>query len=129
MNNKIYFENPNKKNLQTLLNSLYTNTGYSKLTFYDKELKIIECSGKRRSFEDLYLICKTYFPKTNKKEVMKALININILFYYCMHIKKIVFHYNGSHAINLQNFNMFENFQYVKKTHTPEKLINILNKL
>jgi heme oxygenase len=129
MAKKIYFKNPNTENLDKLIESLFTkNVFYAKNTYLDSEFKYIECTRSRRSFEDLLLISKTYFPRTKKKELMQALINNKILFYRCSEIKKIVFHYCGDFSIERRNFLNFKNkgLLFKKETHKPEQLHRIL---
>lgn len=124
---KIYFENPDTSSLESLIRSLFMNSGYAYPTYFDKKCSKLQCDGRRRSFEDLLLIANTYFKGTSEEDLMQALMNINILYYHCSHINKIVFHYNASYAIN-------NNFEYKKEkfaegTYLPTKLESIVNNI
>lgn len=44
-------------------------------TYYDKECTTIQCvSGKYRSFDDLMLLAKTYYPDTTPADLMRELL-------------------------------------------------------
>jgi hypothetical protein len=67
---------------------------YLQYTYIDKECTIIEQNcGKRRSFEDIYKVFKTYFPEITEEEVLKEMIDAEMSFYFCSNINKIVFHF------------------------------------
>ena len=91
---KLYFKNGDQATtLVELLTILYAPLlpkmyGYASPTYFDRELTKLECNAHRRSFEDLLVIAKTYFPKTTKTQLMWALKRINIKFYHCNGIKK-----------------------------------------
>lgn len=47
-------------------------------TYRDKECKKYQCSGyTNRSFEEVYLILKTYYPKITRKDVIHELVVFN----------------------------------------------------
>lgn len=126
---KIYFKYADTKDLKSLMRSLYSHNGYACPTYLDSEFNKIQCAGSRRSFEDLLIISKTYFPKVTKEELMQCLIDIKIKFYFCNNINKIVFHYHGIFFINEINFNSYKNRIFQEGTYTPRRLINVLKKL
>lgn len=99
-------------------------------TYYDKECTDIQGHYHRRSFDDLYILFKTYFPEITKKEVLN-LISIDLCFYFCNNICKIVFHrVNGSLRAVLENFKNTNNDipidKYAENTHTLLDFIDIL---
>ena len=128
---KIYFRNPNTTTLKTLLQSLYSIDGYTVPTFFDENCTKYQCRGHRRSFEDLLLISKTYFSNTTKEELLKCLISMNMKFYFCSNINKIVFHFHGSFCITEESFIIHKQFnkKLIKGTYTPRRLLNILKKI
>lgn len=68
------------------------NAFFVKETFYDKDCTESQCDAGRRSFGDLYMLFKTYFPGISEKESLLALENHNMNWYICGSIEKIVFH-------------------------------------
>lgn len=126
---KIYFVNPDTTDLKKLLLSLYSSGGYAKTTYFDPDFSKIQCNGLRRSFEDLLFICNTYFDEISEVDLMNALIEINIKFYRCSNISKIVFHFNGTNYINERNFKDHNKFYYAENTYTPNDLIEILESM
>ena len=115
-----------------LLYIMYTKgSTYCKIyTYYDKECTNIQGDENRRSFDDLYILFKTYFPEITKKEVLE-LIAIDLHFYFCDGICKIVFHrvYGKPKAI-LKNFKDTKYNvsidKYIKNTHTLSDFVDIL---
>jgi len=96
MNDKIYFRGGEDASDETKLIKLFLHdSGLFKETFQDENLTIWECNSARRSFEDLLTVCRTYFGNTTEEELMQALINNNIRYYYCNDINKTVFHLRG----------------------------------
>lgn len=69
----------------------------SKKTYKDKDCKIEQCKeGKYRSMDDIYYLCKTYFPNVTVKKVMHELLMFKsgdkykaIQFYTCGTMKKL----------------------------------------
>ena len=54
--------------------STWTHILFSKATFHDVNCQFLQCStNKRRSFEDMVDLCKTYFPNVTDKKVAKSL--------------------------------------------------------
>lgn len=125
---KIYFKNADTSTLEKLLKSFYINE-YARPTYTDEKCMNVECAAKRRSFEDLYSISKTYFPETTEEQLLQALINIDILFYHCSTINKLVFHYAGSFRITKHNLCLYSSKPYVDSTYTPRILVKILENL
>ena len=79
---KIYLEsNVKVKNVDDILNKLLIsdNQASNKPTFYKyNNVYYNQCSeGKYRSFDDILLICKTYFPSTKVETVFKKLLLLN----------------------------------------------------
>ena len=124
---KIYFKDPDTENLNKLLLSLYNSNGYSVPTYHDEQMSQIQCTAHRRSFEDLLAIANTYFPKTTEKELLKSLIEIEMKFYFCNAIKKIVFHFNGTYLITKFNFENLKLDKITKYSYTP-KMLNLILK-
>ena len=79
------------------------DTFYCCNTYKNKRCTIIQCNGKRRSFEDLYRIVKTYYPSISIKRfhvILKHLHdNANLNFFYCTDIKNVVFLFYDSEGI------------------------------
>lgn len=93
---EIYFDGGNKhKDLLSLLNDGYTGQSYSlfKRTFSNAELTTEQCHIARRSFGDLLLIARTYFPETSEGELAYLLLyKVNKMScFICPNIDKIVF--------------------------------------
>jgi hypothetical protein len=128
LDSNIKFETP----LELLLYMIPKDTQYfSHYTFYDKECNNLQGSWKRRSFDDLYIIFKTYFPEISKKEALQTIIDGELNFYYCGDNKIIVFHRVWSTLqSNLQSFiaeNLdIKNYSYEDNVSTLEDFIEIL---
>lgn len=100
----IYFKTKklpkNIKDIEELLTRGFTSKSYESKTFlttyHDQDCTQKQCHNARRSFDDLFTICKTYFPKTTKKELAKTLFTlskkINLVASYCYTINKLVFY-------------------------------------
>jgi hypothetical protein len=90
-----------EKTFLDILNLLYDKeqSKYSLCsTYFDKECTQIECeASKRRSFQALVEIAKTYFPDITLDEICDAIKAKGLLYYTCHTIKKIVFHYAGTY--------------------------------
>jgi len=87
---KIYFKNGDKaKTIEELLRIGFKGNYFCE-TYEDKKLTIEQCLVARRSFSDLLIIAKTYFPSITEKEVAEALVN-DYTSYFCTDIKKVVF--------------------------------------
>ena len=116
---KIYFEQGTEvKNVDDILNKLLisSNQTSNKPTFYKyNNVYYNQCSAyKFRSFDDILLICKTYFPSVKVETVFKKLLLLNntkssVLndslkqrFGYCGDINRI--RYIGNYSTSLQNF-------------------------
>lgn len=133
---KIYLKEPNLTDLKSLINNGYSANGYFVRTFNDETCISVQCrGGARRSFEDLLAISKTYFPKTTEVDLMKVLKQINIKFYFCSSVKKIVFHYLGIFNLEKNGFDQYlklENAKrilYSENTYTLKQLSNIYEQL
>lgn len=58
-------------------NQLYSS---SLSTYYDKECTNIQCiCNKLRSFDDMYMITKTYYPSITVKKLITILVNLTII--------------------------------------------------
>lgn len=133
---KIYFKDAEKaKSLKKLMLLLFSSVNgdnkYSVQTFLDKELKILDCKEQsRRSFEDLLCIANTYFKNVTELRLMKCLYDINIHFYYCSDINKIVFHFVITAPCLKNGSFLLYNYKKLKKgTYTIDQLENLLNKV
>ena len=116
---KIYFEQGTEvKNVDDILNKLLisSNQASNKATFYKyNNVYYKQCSAyKFRSFDDILLICKTYFPSVKVETVFKKLLllnntkssvlndELNQQFGYCGDIRRI--RYIGNYSVSLQYF-------------------------
>ena len=116
---KIYFEQGTEvKNVDDILNKLLISSSQTsnKPTFYKyNNVYYNQCSaGKYRSFDDILLICKTYFPSVKVETVFKKLLLLNntknsVLndslkqrFGYCGDIRRI--RYIGNYSTSLEYF-------------------------
>lgn len=94
---KIYFkQKPGKRRgIKSLLKMGFENPYSFKRTFKDPEYTKLEFRSARRSFGDLLLICKTYFPNTTEEKLAKTLLElhkeIGVRASYCTTINKVVF--------------------------------------
>ena len=115
---KIYFKDVEVKNVDDILNKLLISSSQTsnKSTFYKyNNVCYNQCSAnKYRSFDDILLICKTYFPSVKVETVFEKLLLLNntkssVLndslkqrFAYCGDINRI--RYIGNYSTSLQNF-------------------------
>lgn len=116
---KIYFEQGTEvKNVDDILNKLLisNNITSNKPTFYKyNNVYYNQCTaGRYRSFDDILLICKTYFPSVKVETVFKKLLllnntkssvlddRLNQRFAYCGDIRKI--RYIGNYSVSLEYF-------------------------
>lgn len=116
---KIYFEQGIEvKNVDDILRKLLisNNQASNKPTFYKYDnVYYQQCSaGKYRSFDDILLICKTYFPSVKVETVFKKLLllnntkssilndKLNQKFAYCGNIRRI--RYISNYSNSLENF-------------------------
>lgn len=102
---------------------------YWKPTYQDSDCTILECNAKRRSFEDICCIVNTYFPEASEVDIMQNLRDLRFHFYFCAHIRKIVFHYiNTDYSVEKGNFYDLPVVRvYNEKTYTKEELQAIYN--
>lgn len=122
--------------VKVLIDSLYRNSdnnnrrNYARSTFKDPECTMPECCAGRRSFEDLLCLARTYFPKTTEVELMTVLKELEIKFYFCYDIKKMVFHYQGTESVSKSGFEewAFRDDHIVKGSYTPTQLGEIYQK-
>jgi hypothetical protein len=135
---KLYFENGDKATSLIELLTLGFSYGdvYFVPTYLDKQLTYPEYKfhAKRRSFEDLLVIANTYFPNTSEEDLMKALMEYGIHYYFCSNIKKIVFHkvqaFLGTiYQICYDEFNQYGNNKYQEGTYTSKQLREIYEKV
>ena len=115
---KIYFKDIEVKNVDDILRKLLisNNQASSKPTFYKyNNVYYQQCSaGKYRSFDDILLICKTYFPSVKVETVFKKLLllnntkssvlndSLNQRFGYCGDIRRI--RYIANYSTSLEYF-------------------------
>jgi hypothetical protein len=116
---KIYFNQDIKiKNVDDILKKLLISSSQTsnKPTFYKYDNEYYQqCSaGRYRSFDDILLICKTYFPRVKVETVFKKLLLLNntkssVLndslkqkFGYCGDIERI--RYLANYSGSLENF-------------------------
>ena len=117
-NSKIYFEQGTEVKNDDILNKLLISSRQSsnKPTFYKyNNVYYQQCTEYRyRSFDDILLICKTYFPSVKVETVFKKLLllnntkssvlndKLNQRFGYCGDIRRI--RYIGNCSVSLQYF-------------------------
>ena len=116
---KIYFKDVEVKNVDDILNKLLINSNNqssNKPTFYKYDnVYYQQCSeGRYRSFDDILLICKTYFPSVKVETVFEKLLllnntknsildnKLNQRFGYCGDIRRI--RYIAKYSNSLENF-------------------------
>ena len=115
---KIYFKDVEVKNVDDILNKLLIGSFQTSInpTFYKyNNVYYNQCiAGKYRSFDDILLICKTYFPSVKVETVFKKLLllnntkssvlndELNQRFGYCGDIRRI--RYIGNYSLSLQYF-------------------------
>jgi hypothetical protein len=130
----IYFLLSNDEN--EIETTIYNNVFVTKTTYNNKKCTGLQCiSNKRRSFEDIVDLCKTYFHNATDKKIaqelekfikeVKTTKNLNCGFLFCPHIDKWVFtpcsNNNVRYCNNFGNCSTFIN----KKIH-KYSLIDIL---
>lgn len=69
-------------------------------TFHDEEFRVIQCKRASRSFYELLLIAKTYFPETIEEELMLALKSNKCYAFYCPDVKHPVIYKNHTFRIS-----------------------------
>lgn len=141
---KIYFKDLEVKNVNHILNELLIDSQTSKRpTYYKYNNKYYQqcAKGKYRSFDDILLICKTYFPSVKVETVFKKLLLLNntksyVLngtlrqqFGYCGDITKIRYIANYSISITSFYINALSRSQGNSKYSWKDlfKMININN--
>src|SRR4051812_32433503 len=99
---KLYFKlDKPAESLKELIDALFTShidgrrQVTAKATFEDEAFGNCECFSARRSFEDLLVISRTYFPNTTEVELMQVLKDLDAQFWYCSDVRKFVFFFNG----------------------------------
>ena len=116
------------------LEYLFRGTNYIiEYTYFDKECTQLQCQAKRRSFEELYILFKTYFEDISKKELLNLLFTY-ATFYFCGGIYKLVFHrvdYRSlldpySENLDLLRYINAENKLYTVNTYQAKDLLKIL---
>jgi hypothetical protein len=75
-------------------------------TYFDEKCLEIQCkAGKYRSFDDIYIIAKTYFPEVTEKDVIHELlirnfktsgVNLNPWFTFCgsIHMPTLIYYHD-----------------------------------
>ena len=78
---KIYFKDIEVKNVDDILNKLLIGSNHNSQRYtyykYDNNYYTQCTSGRYRSFDDILLICKTYFPSVKVETVFKKLLLLN----------------------------------------------------
>jgi hypothetical protein len=134
---KLYFRNgKSASSLKELIDLLYREDNgirqvTARTTYCDEKCEVAECYSARRSFEDLLAISRTYFPETTEVELMKVLKELDMSFWYCSDIKKLVFFYAPSHgAITSASLDNPTLDSYLRKdTYTGKQLAKICNQI
>jgi len=113
---KIYFKNIKREPKDTLYTFLYKvlrlNGGYGisctmYATYLDDKYKLLQCnSGRRRSFDDIVYISKTYFRVSDKAvaKVVKKILDTNqsSALVLCDNINKWVLYEGLTHSDNIK---------------------------
>lgn len=124
--------------LKDLIDSLYRDVHtvnrrfYARPTYHDKTCIDLEGTGVRRSFEDLWTLAKTYYPKTTEKDLMAVLKELDINVRYCGDICKFVFSFElGVHKLTKETFNLYveHDHYFLPETYQPKELIEIYEQL
>lgn len=72
-------------------NNSYQRGKFSR-TYSNPECTQLQCTVARRSFGDIFYLCKTYFPNTTREEVAYNLLSIpHMRAIFCDDIGKLVF--------------------------------------
>src|SRR5574343_421882 len=108
---KIYIKEPVvDKGLEGFLKDFF-KLELGKQTFLDEEYKNLQYRVGRRSLDDLLFICNTYFENVTDLDILRALSNINEVFFinYCnvpnKPVIKRVSAYEASYYKKLSNSN------------------------
>lgn len=93
---KIYLKGGHKHaTVSDLLAFGFSNTdevGMFARTYSDPDCLEAQCHEARRSFSDIFAICKTYFPEATREEVAHTLLNMKYMACtFCGDINKLVF--------------------------------------
>ena len=97
-------EKLNKNNLKEFLFSYFENFNPATYLVEDSEFTNPQCDlGRRRSFEDLYSLCKYYFPKNTIEDLAVVLLELQdekkAQMCSCPQIKRTTFkHYDRIYA-------------------------------
>lgn len=102
MNRVLYCKVPKKRTVKGYLKAGFTSTkeGVWPTTYSDPECLITECQPRRRSFEDLWAIVRSEFPRCSRYRLSKALValmkddNVCLYPYRCRATSKIMFRAN-----------------------------------
>lgn len=99
-------------------------------TYIDKDCKIIHTTlGRMRSFDDIYIVTRTYFPDITIKEVINIILRLYTGDNYfpqlsnCSGMMKIRFIYRNTNSINQYN-----NVNHFNSVYSWNELINMLGK-
>lgn len=110
---KIYFKGgENYKTIPELLMAGFdTDDGKFVPTYSDPLYTDKQCNIARRSYSDIFYICKTYFPNTTREEVAYELTHLNgICCLYCGDVEKIVF--RRAYQAEFDNRNLLDGEEY-----------------
>jgi hypothetical protein len=101
-------------------------------TFYDIECTIEQCGRKRRSFDDLMDIVKTYYPKATKKHIAKQIekltryrnlnCKVRLCLLFCPEAKKWIM-YETSESTNILNYTG-TGFRYLNNYNNSKSKMN-----
>ena len=114
----------------------YNSVFATKTTYNNKECTGLQCiSNKRRSFEDIVDLCKTYFHNATDKKIaqelekfikeVKTTKNLNCGFLYCPNVSKWVFTPISSNKVRYCN-NYNDCHTFINKKIHKYSLVNIL---
>lgn len=108
---KIYLKDGHKHaTISDLLAFGFSNTdevGMFARTYSDPDCLKAQCHEARRSFSDIFAICKTYFPEATREEVAHTLLNMRFMSCsFCGDINKLVFRAIG-HSSSCDTSNLW----------------------
>lgn len=95
VHNKLYIRNSEQaETLEKLMLIGFAGhyMGFFQNTFLDIECNKLEDKQRRRSFDDLLVVARTYFPETTEEELAQVLTKIpKMRALFCRDIEKVVF--------------------------------------
>lgn len=129
---KIYFKkNKEFDDIEELLEYGYKGYNSSFKPTYIKTEKTTfqECHPARRSFGDLLIICRTYFPETTEKQLAKTIFKLNkkigLRASYCSTINKVVFLKDRKNSPIDRHMTPSQKVKKGYGTHTFNEIVNL----